>query len=92
MGGELMFTLRPGVDRNPGMGLPSEIIQFHNPRGQRPARFARRRASNSTVNAFAVVVIAKLQELAFEVNGIPGQYLNQVRALRMNTESIRKTR
>lgn len=51
----------------PTAGLPSKVVQFHNPCSQRPAGFAGCRASNSTVNAFAIVVVAKLQEIPFEI-------------------------
>jgi hypothetical protein len=49
------------------LGLPSKVVQFHNPGSQRLA--------GAAVNAFAVSVVAKLKGHVFEINGIPEQDL-----------------
>ena len=59
----------------PTEDLPWKAIQFHDLCSQCPAGFARYKVPTSAVNAFAVVIVAKRQELTFEINGIPGQYL-----------------
>ena len=75
VGGELKFTPRPEVDRDPSSGPAIESCPVSQPRQLGPAGFAGCRASDSTVNGFAVVVVAKLQDLAFEINAIPEQGL-----------------
>lgn len=75
MRGELMFKRQSEVDSGLDSGPASKVAQICNLCNEFAACFARCGAINSTVNTFAVVVVAKRRELAFEIDGIPKQRL-----------------